>query len=172
MTERLALSVIGLVSTGVVVGVALLLLGPEPRAGGTLDVSGLPGLNALLNATSAALLTTGYLFIRRRRVRPHLVCMLTAFGVSTLFLVSYVIYHYHAGSRPFPGQGWIRPLYFSLLVSHIVLAAAIVPLALVTIWRALTGQFARHMTIARWTLPIWLYVSVTGVIIYWMLYRL
>jgi putative membrane protein len=172
MNERLALSVIGLVSAGVVAAVAVLLLGGTPAPEGSLDVSGLPALNALLNATSAALLSVGYVFIRRRHIAAHLTCMLTAFGVSTLFLISYVIYHYHAGSRPFTGQGWIRSVYFSLLLSHIVLAAAIVPLALMTLYRALTGQFVRHMGIARWTLPIWLYVSVTGVVIYWMLYRL
>jgi uncharacterized membrane protein YozB (DUF420 family) len=123
-----------------------------------------------LNATSAVLLAVGYLFIRRRRVAAHLACMLSAFGVSTLFLVSYVVYHYNAGSRPFGGQGWIRPVYFVLLISHIILAAAIVPLALTTIYRALTGQLPRHMRIARWTLPIWLYVSVSGVAIFLMLY--
>jgi uncharacterized membrane protein YozB (DUF420 family) len=98
--------------------------------------------------------------------------MLSAFGVSALFLVSYVIYHYYAGSRPFAGQGWIRPVYFGLLITHIILAAVIVPLALTTIYRALTGQFSRHRRIARWTLPIWLYVSVTGVAIFLLLYRL
>lgn len=172
MNERLALSVIGLVSAGVVAAVAVLLLGRQPAPGGTIDVSALPALNAILNATSAVLLAVGYLFIRRRRVAAHLACMLSAFGVSTLFLVSYVIYHYYAGSRPFAGQGWIRPVYFGLLISHLILAAAIVPLALTTIYRALTGQFPRHMRIARWTLPIWLYVSVTGVLIYWMLYHI
>ncbi|MGH7311493.1 MAG: DUF420 domain-containing protein [Candidatus Rokuibacteriota bacterium] len=170
MNERLALSVIGAVSAGVVAGVAVLLLGRPPAPGGTLDVSALPALNAVLNATSAALLMVGYVFIRRRRVVAHLACMLGAFGVSTLFLVSYVVYHYYAGSRPFAGQGWIRPVYFALLISHIVLAAAIVPLALTTIYRGLTGQFPRHRRIARWTLPIWLYVSVTGVAIFLMLY--
>jgi putative membrane protein len=172
MNERLALSVIGLVSAGVVAAVAVLLFGGPPAPGGSLDVSALPALNAVLNATSAVLLTVGYVFIRSRKIAAHLTCMLTAFGVSTLFLISYVIYHYHAGSRPFAGQGWIRPVYFTLLLTHIVLAAAIVPLALTTMYRALTGQFARHKWIARWTLPIWLYVSVTGVVIYWMLYRL
>lgn len=98
--------------------------------------------------------------------------MLAAFGVSTLFLVSYVVYHSLEGSRPFTGQGWMRPVYFALLLSHIVLAAAIVPLALVTLYRAWRGEFVRHRRIARWTLPIWLYVSVTGVIVYWMLYHL
>jgi putative membrane protein len=172
MNERLALSVIGLVSAGVVAAVAVLLLGRPPAPGARVDVSALPALNAALNATSAVLLAVGYGFIRRRLVAAHLTCMLAAFGVSTLFLISYVIYHYHAGSRPFAAQGWIRPVYFGLLVSHIVLAAAIVPLALTTIYRALSGQAARHRRIARWTLPIWLYVSVTGVLIYWMLHRL
>ena len=128
--------------------------------------------NAMLNGGSAVLLATGYVFIRRRQVIAHLSCMLGAFVLSTGFLISYVLYHFHAGSRPFTGQGWIRPMYFSLLLTHVVLAAAIVPLALTTIWRALSGRFDRHVRIARWTLPLWLYVSVTGVVIYWMLYRL
>ncbi len=98
--------------------------------------------------------------------------MLSAFVTSTLFLVSYLIYHFQVGSVPYEGQGWVRPLYFSILISHIILAAAIVPLALVTLVRAVRGNFERHRRIARWTLPIWLYVSVTGVIVYWMLYWL
>lgn len=170
MSERLALSVIGLVSVAVVGAVALLLRGGQAPGGG-LDVSALPAVNAALNAASAALLALGFVLIRRRRVTAHLTCMLAAFGVSTLFLVSYVLYHYHAGSRPFTGQGWIRPVYFFFLITHIVLAAVIVPLALTTIWRALRGELARHRRVARWTLPVWLYVSVTGVLIYWMLYR-
>jgi putative membrane protein len=172
MTDRAALALIGLVSAAVVGAVAVLLLGRPAGPGGGLDVSGLPALNAVLNGTSAVLLAAGYGFIRGRRVLAHLACMLTAFAVSTLFLGSYVIYHYYAGSRPFGGQGWVRPVYFTLLVSHVVLAAAIVPLALTTIYRALTARFDRHVRLARWTLPIWLYVSVTGVCIYWMLYRL
>ncbi len=171
MNDRLAVSVIGALSAAVVVAVAVLLMGRAPAAGG-LDVSALPKLNAMLNAGSAILLATGYVFIRRRHVVAHLSCMVGAFVLSTVFLISYVVYHFHAGSRPFAGQGWIRPVYFSLLVTHVVLAAAIVPLALTTIWRALAGRFDRHVRIARWTLPIWLYVSVTGVVIYWMLYRL
>jgi putative membrane protein len=171
MTERVALSGIGIVSVAVVLAVAVLLLGRGP-AGGALDVSALPALNAFLNGTSAVLLIAGYVFIRRRQVTAHLTCMLTAFGVSVLFLISYVVYHYHAGSRPFTGPGWVRPIYFVLLISHIVLAAAIVPLALTTIYRAVSSQFARHLKLARWTLPIWLYVSVTGVLVYWMLYHL
>ncbi len=132
----------------------------------------MPALNAFLNGTSAVLLTVGYVFIRLKKVTAHKTCMVTAFGVSSLFLVSYLIYHYHVGSMPFGGSGFIRPVYFTLLISHIVLAACIVPLALMTIYRAWTEQFEKHMRIARWTLPLWLYVSVTGVIVYWMLYHL
>ena len=172
VTDRIALWVIGVVSSLVVVAVAFLLLGHRPPMGTVPDVSTLPVLNALLNATSALLLLAGYLFIRQRKVTAHKTCMLTAFGVSSLFLVSYVIYHYHAGSKPFAGQGWIRGVYYPLLISHLTLATLIIPFALTTIYRAWRGQFARHRRIARWTLPLWLYVSVTGVIVYWMLYHL
>ena len=172
MKDRVALSAIGLVSSLVVVAVGVLLLGRPPQTGAVQGVPALPTVNAVLNGTSAVLLTAGYCFIRRRKVKVHLTCMLTAFGVSCLFLVSYVIYHYHAGSKHFGGQGWIRGVYYPLLISHLSLAALIVPLALTTIYRAWRGQFARHMRIARWTLPVWLYVSVTGVIVYWMLYHL
>lgn len=169
-SDRLALGVITIISVVVVAAVAALLLGGQRREG--LDVSMLPAVNALLNGLSATLLTAGYVFIRRRHVAAHLTCMLSAFVVSTLFLLSYVVYHYHAGSRPFTGTGGIRALYLGLLLTHIVLAAVILPLALTTIYRALSAQFVRHRAIARWTLPLWLYVSITGVIIYWMLYRL
>jgi len=171
MKDRVALSLIGLVSSLVVAAVGVLLLGRQPAMGAEHDVSALPVVNAFLNGTSAVLLTAGYCFIRQRKVRAHNICMLTAFGVCTLFLVSYVIYHYHAGSKPFGGHGWIREVYYPLLISHLVLAALIVPLALTTIYRAWRRQFARHMRIARWTLPLWLYVSVTGVMVYWMLYH-
>jgi len=170
--DRVALLLIGVISLVIVVVVGYLLLGQRPEAGGGSAVGALPLLNACLNATSAALLSAGWIFIRRKRVTAHKTCMVSALVVSTLFLVSYVAYHALAGSRPFGGQGWIRLVYFPLLVSHIVLAAAIVPLALTTVYRALRGNFARHVRIARWTLPIWLYVSVTGVVVYWMLYRL
>jgi putative membrane protein len=135
------------------------------------DVSLLPTVNAALNATSATLLSIGFVLIKRKRIRAHLAVMTSAFVVSTLFLISYVVYHYQAGSRPFTGQGLIRPLYFALLLTHVVLAALIVPLALTTLYRAWRGDFGRHMRIARWTFPIWLYVSVTGVVVYWMLYH-
>lgn len=130
-----------------------------------------PTLNASLNLTSAVLLVTGYLFIRRRRVTPHKVCMVSALLVSALFLASYVHYHYHHGSTPFAGTGWLRTVYFTILVPHVVLAAAILPLALLTLRRAWRGEFDRHKRLARWTLPLWLFVSVTGVIVYWMLYH-
>ncbi len=130
-----------------------------------------PALNAALNGTAAVLLLSGYTFIRRRQVTAHRVCMVAAFLTSTAFLISYLLYHARVGSVPFQGQGWIRPVYFFILFTHIVLAAAIVPLALVTVSRALREQFDRHKRIARWTLPIWLYVSVTGVVIYFLLYH-
>ena len=132
----------------------------------------LPHLNAALNAVSLAFLTAGYLQIRRKNREAHRACMLAAFAASILFLISYVTYHYHAGSRPFAGTGWIRPAYFGLLVSHILLAGAIVPLALVTIWRAHKERFELHKKIARWTLPIWLYVSATGLVVYLLLYHI
>ena len=137
-----------------------------------MEITSLPALNALLNSISAILLTTGYVLVRRHRVSQHRACMLAAFGTSTLFLVSYLVYHAAVGSVPFTGQGGIRVVYFAILISHTLLAAVIPPLAIVTLVRAVRGQFDRHRKIARWTLPLWLYVSVTGVVIYVMLYRL
>jgi uncharacterized membrane protein YozB (DUF420 family) len=137
-----------------------------------LSVTDLPAVNAILNASSAVLLSTGYRFIRRRQVTAHKRCMVAAFATSTLFLISYLTYHYQVGSIPFQGQGWVRTLYFTILISHTILAVTIVPLALITLYRAWKTQFARHVRVARWTLPIWLYVSITGVIIYVMLYQL
>jgi putative membrane protein len=170
--DRLVLSLIGGLSLAVVLLVAWLLLGHTPGRGGRADVGALPALNAFLNGASAVLLTTGWLAIRRRRIAVHRACMLGAFCVSALFLVSYVTYHALAGSRAFAGQGWIRAVYFAILVSHIVLAAGMVPFVLTTLYRALGADFPRHVRLARLTLPVWLYVSVTGVIVYWMLYRL
>lgn len=137
-----------------------------------LEISDLPAVNATLNGTATVLLLAGWRFIRRGQTTKHRACMIAAFLVSTLFLCSYLVYHAHAGSRPFTGQGAIRIIYFIVLISHIVLAAAILPLVAFTFTRALRAQFARHAAIARWTLPIWLYVSVTGVIVYVMLYHL
>lgn len=136
-----------------------------------MTVGDLPAVNATLNGVAALLLLAGYREIRRGRMARHRAAMIAACGASTLFLVSYVIYHAQAGSRPFTGTGPVRIVYFTILVSHVILAAAILPLALVTLVRALKGQFARHAALARWTLPIWLYVSVTGVIVYVMLYH-
>jgi uncharacterized membrane protein YozB (DUF420 family) len=137
-----------------------------------LSLTDLPALNAILNATSAVLLAMGYRFIRRRQVTAHKRCMLAACTTSALFLASYLTYHYYAGSMPFRGQGWVRPLYFTILISHTILATAIVPLAIITLLRALKADFRKHARLARWTLPMWLYVSVTGVIVYVMLYQL
>jgi uncharacterized membrane protein YozB (DUF420 family) len=130
----------------------------------------LPTLNAFLNGTSFVLLGTGWWFIRRRNVAAHKACMLAAFASSTLFLASYLYYHAQAGSVRFPGVGWIRPVYFVILLTHTVLAAAIVPMALTTLFRAWQGRFDLHKKLGRWTLPMWMYVSVTGIVIYLMLY--
>ena len=137
-----------------------------------MNVSDLPALNATLNGVAGILLSFGYAFIRRGRRAAHRACMLAACATSALFLVSYVVYHANAGSKPFPGTGPARAVYFVILITHVVLAAVILPMSLVTLTRALRGRFDRHVRIARWTLPIWLYVSVTGVVVYWMLYRL
>jgi len=137
-----------------------------------ISISDLPALTATLNAVSAVFLSTGYLLIRRGRRALHKKCMLAALAASTAFLISYVVYHTNTGSRPFPGHGPIRIVYFTILVSHVLLAATILPLALTTTARGLRAQYGRHVKVARWTLPIWLYVSVTGVVIYVMLYRL
>jgi uncharacterized membrane protein YozB (DUF420 family) len=137
-----------------------------------MQITDLPIVNATLNGTAAVLLTIGYAHIRARRRALHRAFMIAAFVASALFLASYTVYHAYAGSRPFTGQGLVRTLYFGILISHVVLAAAVLPLTLVTLARALRGTFHEHARIARWTLPIWLYVSVTGVVVYLMLYRL
>jgi uncharacterized membrane protein YozB (DUF420 family) len=116
------------------------------------------------------LLVTGYVFVRRGRIRAHRACMIGAFALSTLFLVSYLTYHAQVGSKRYEGTGPVRTLYLGILLTHTILAALVPPLAIVTLWRALRERFDRHVRIARWTLPIWLYVSVTGVIVYAMLY--
>ena len=137
-----------------------------------MEISDLPAVNAMLNGTAAAFLVAGYVFIRRGRRVQHKRCMLAALTASALFLLSYVVYHANVGSRPFTGQGVARVVYFTILITHVVLAAAILPLALTTTARGLLAQYDRHVRIARWTLPLWLYVSVTGVVIYVMLYHL
>jgi putative membrane protein len=137
-----------------------------------LTVHDLPGVNAALNATSAVLLSIGWWLIRQGRVQQHKRVMIAAFSVSVAFLVSYLAYHAQVGSVRFTKEGPIRILYFSILLTHTVLAAVIVPLILISLSRGLAGKYARHRAIARWTMPLWLYVSVTGVIVYLMLYRL
>jgi uncharacterized membrane protein YozB (DUF420 family) len=137
-----------------------------------ITASQLPDLNAALNSLSAVFLLAGYRFIRRKNRQAHRRCMIAAFGCSILFLCSYLIYHYQVGSVPFKGQGWIRPVYFAILLTHTILATAVVPLAVITLTRALRERFDAHRRIARWTFPIWVYVSVTGVVVYGMLYWL
>lgn len=136
-----------------------------------MTIHDLPAVNAALNATSGVLLFAGYLLIRARRVDLHRRCMIAAFITSSVFLVCYIVYHAQVGSVRFTRQGFVRPLYFTILITHVTLAAAVLPLAIVTLSRALKARFDRHRVIARWTLPIWLYVSVTGVLVYVLLYQ-
>ena len=137
-----------------------------------MSVRDLPALNACLNATAAVLLVTGWWLIKHGRREAHRKVMLAAVTCSALFLVSYLTYHFNVGSVKFQGQGPIRTVYFTILLTHTVLAAVIVPLVLITLNHGLRERFDRHRRIARWTMPLWLYVSVTGVVIYWMLYRM
>jgi putative membrane protein len=137
-----------------------------------VTVSDLPALNATLNGTAAVLLATGWILIRRGRVLQHRAVMIAAFCTSVLFLISYLTYHAQIGSKHFPGQGAIRLVYYTILLTHTVLAIVIVPMVLMTLSRGLKRQDYRHRALARWTLPLWMYVSVTGVIVYLMLYRL
>jgi uncharacterized membrane protein YozB (DUF420 family) len=136
------------------------------------QVQDLPAVNAALNTLAALLLVTGYVLIRRRRLTAHRNVMIAALACSVLFLTSYLIYHAQVGSRPFQGTGPVRTVYFTILITHTILAAAVPFLAILTVWRAYRKRWAQHVRIARWTLPIWLYVSVTGVVVYWMLYQM
>jgi uncharacterized membrane protein YozB (DUF420 family) len=135
-----------------------------------VNLASLPAVNAALNGTCTILLLAGFIFIQKRKISLHRFFMITAFCCSILFLVFYLYFHAHAGVIRFSGHGWIRPVYFTILISHTTLAIVIVPLVLITLSRALRSRFDAHRTIARWTLPLWLYVSVTGVIVYWLLY--
>ena len=137
-----------------------------------MSIRDLPTLNAILNGASAVLLVLGYRFIHHRQVNAHRACMLAAFVVSVLFLISYLTYHAQVGSVRFPLQGPIRIVYFAILITHTILAGLVPPLAIITLLRALRGRFDRHRRIARWALPVWLYVSATGVIVYFLLYHL
>lgn len=135
-------------------------------------INALPHLNATLNSISAVLLISGFLFIRNKNIQAHRRCMLTTCVTSTLFLISYLTYHWFHGTTLFKGEGWIRPVYFTILLTHTVLAVVIVPMVLLTLFRALRERFDAHRRIARWTLPLWLYVSVTGVVVYLLLYQI
>jgi putative membrane protein len=137
-----------------------------------IAITDLPAINATLNLTSAVLLGTGYYFIRRRNIPAHKTCMVGALIASTVFLTSYLIYHYNVGNVLFTKQGWIRPVYFFILIPHVVLAIVILPFILRTAYLGLTSRFDKHRRIARWTFPVWMYVSVTGVLVYLMLYHL
>ena len=137
-----------------------------------ISISDLPTVNAALNFTAAVLIGTGFYFIKQKNIRAHKVCMVAALVVSGLFLTSYLFYHYHVGSMRFTKQGWIRDVYFPLLLTHTVLAVVVLPMVLRTAFLAFNGRFSSHVRIARWTFPIWAYVSVTGVVVYLMLYRL
>ena len=137
-----------------------------------LHVHDLPAVNATLNSLATVLLVTGYVLIRRRRLTAHRNVMIAALVCSTLFLTSYLVYHAQVGSVRFPGTGLPRTIYLSILLTHTILAATVPILAVITVWRATKKRFDRHKAIARWTLPIWLYVSVTGVVVYWMLYQM
>jgi putative membrane protein len=137
-----------------------------------VTIADLPALNAVLNGTSALLLSVGYLSIKMRRVAVHRFLMICAFATSTVFLASYLVHKALAGHHTFGGTGWVRPVYFTILISHTILAAAIVPLVIWTLVRGLRARHPGHERLARWTLPLWFYVSVTGVVVYLMLYRL
>jgi len=137
-----------------------------------IDYNVFPVINASLNGASAVLITTGRMLIARRKVRLHRACMITAVITSSLFLTSYLFYHAHVRSVHFPGQAWVQPVYFTILISHTLLAAAVVPLVLLSLNYGLRERFDRHRRISRWTFPVWLYVSVTGVVVYVMLYRI
>lgn len=137
-----------------------------------MTTADLPHLNALLNAIAAVFLTAGFINIRRRRIRAHRICMIAAVVTSALFFTSYITYHAQMGSKPFPGTGPLRTVYYAILIPHVIMAASVLPLAIITLRRGLRRDDVRHRRIARWTLPIWLFVSVTGVIVYLMLYQL
>ncbi len=137
-----------------------------------MSIQDLPLVNAILNGSSALLLAIGYYLIRNKKTAHHHRVMVAAFSLSCLFLISYLIYHANVGSVRFSGQGWVRTVYFAVLISHTILAALVPPLAVITLVRAVRERFDRHLRLARWTLPIWLYVSFTGVVIYLMLYKL
>jgi putative membrane protein len=155
--------------SGVVVLLVILLMTTGQVLSLGWDVSRLPGFHAFLNGTCALLLVLGVAWVRQGRIGAHRAAMAGAFALSTIFLLSYVVYHSQAPSTPFGGEGWIRPVYFFVLITHVVLAPVILPLALYTVLRAFRAEYGRHRRVARWTFPLWLYVAVTGVMVYWFM---
>src|SRR5215831_15872920 len=137
-----------------------------------IGISDLATVNATLNGTAAILIGSGFYFIKRKNIQAHKACMVSAVVVSALFLTSYLIYHYNVGNVRFTKQGWIRNVYFPLLITHTILAAVVLPMVLRTVFLAAKGRFGQHVRVARWTFPVWMYVSVTGVVVYLLLYRL
>ncbi|MEX0594084.1 MAG: DUF420 domain-containing protein [Balneolaceae bacterium] len=169
ITPAKALGTIAGVSIAAFAFLLWLIYGRETAAETADWVSQLPALNALLNSASTVLILLGYRAIRQRAYKRHMQRMMTAFVTSSLFLISYLLYHNFVGHTPFPGEGWIRPVYLTILLTHIVLSAFVVPMVLTSFWLAWSGRFATHRKVSRWTLPVWLYVSVTGVLIFFIL---
>jgi putative membrane protein len=170
LNEKSLSLIVYAVSIVICLAVAFLIYFPQALAvGGGMNVSYLPRFHAFLNGSVAVCLAVGYVLVRQKRYKAHKTLMVTAFILSSVFLVSYVIYHSQAPATTFGGEGWIRPVYYTILLTHIVLAAGILPLALFTIVRSWRGEFAKHKAIARWTLPLWLYVAITGVLVYFMI---
>jgi putative membrane protein len=164
-----AIGVIILVSTIAFLFIIWLLYYKEAAATTASWVNQLPALNALLNSASTLFIISGFIAIKKKKYVTHMKLMLTAFVTSSLFLFSYLLYHNFVGHTPFPGEGWIRPVYFTILISHIILSASVVPLVLTSYYFAFSGKFKTHRKVSKWTFPIWLYVSVTGVVIFFIL---
>lgn len=169
ISVKKAITTILCVSIGAFLFLIYLLYINDSAGSSETWVHKLPALNALLNSISTVLILSGYVAIRKRKYKVHMRFMLTAFVTSSLFLVSYLVYHHYVGDTPFPGQGLIRPVYFTILISHIILSAFVVPLILTSYYFAFSGKFKTHRKVSRWTFPVWLYVSVTGVVIFFLL---
>lgn len=169
VSVKRAIITILIASTAAFLFLIYLLYGSDSAGATEGWVQQLPALNAFLNSVSTMLILSGYVAIRKNKYKVHMRFMLTAFITSSLFLISYLVYHHYAGDTQFPGQGWIRPVYFSILISHIILSAFVVPLVLTSYYFAFSGKFKTHRKVSKWTLPIWLYVSVTGVVIFFLL---
>ena len=170
--EQLTRAVIAILSVTIIGIVAVLFLRAHAPDDSDPTKSILPVINATLNGSSALLLSLGFYFIRQRRINAHRICMSTAVVLSGMFLVTYIVHHYQFGTVRFLGPSWLKTIYLSVLAPHVILAAVMVPMVLTTLAHAWRGRFDRHRRIARWTLPIWLYVSVSGVVVYWLLYHL